>query len=103
MKRAIKVSCFLLVPLLASALLFVFCAPQLGSVGQEGKVLRSVHLKDGKFFNTIETRVSTSSRNRLSSLLEFFTDQKKREPEIVLPSMPVKVESVGTGEGLKVT
>lgn len=103
MKRMIKMTCCLVLALLATAVLFTSCAPQLGSAGRDGGMMSSSHYKNGKFFNTIATRVSTSSRNRLSSLLEFFTDQQKREPGIVLPSMPVKVEGVRMGEGLKVT
>lgn len=103
MKRTIKMTCYLVLALLAAALLFTSCAPQLGSAGRDGRLMSSSQFKNGKFFNTIETRVSTSSGSRWGSLIEFFTDQKKREPEIVLPSIPVKVENVGTGESLKVT
>jgi L-ascorbate metabolism protein UlaG (beta-lactamase superfamily) len=103
MKKAINLTCCLVLALLATALLFTSCAPQLGSVGHDGGKMGSSHFKDGKFFNTIETRVSTSSGSRWGSLIEFFTDQQKREPEVVLPSMPVVAENIGTDEGLKVT
>lgn len=103
MKRPIQMTCYLVLILLAIALLFTACAPQLGSAGGDGRLMNSSHFKDGKFFNTIDTRVSTASGSRLGSLVEFFTDQQQREPEIALPSMPVVAESIGTGEGLRVT
>lgn len=103
MKRTIQMTCYLVLILLATALLFTACAPQLGSAGRDGRLMNSSHFKDGKFFNTIETRVSTASGSRLGSLVEFFTDQQQREPQIALPSMPVAAESMGTGEGLRVT
>lgn len=103
MKRTIRMTCYLVLILLATALLFTACAPQLGSAGRDGRLMSSSHFKDGKFFNTIETRVSTASGSRLGSLVEFFTDQQQREPQIALPSMPVAAESIGTGEGLRVT
>lgn len=94
---------YLVLLLLATALLFTACAPQLGSAGRDGRLMSSSNFKDGRFFNTIETRVSTSSGSRLGSLIELFTDQQQREPQIALPSMPVVVESIGKGEGLRVT
>ena len=63
----------------------------------------SSNFKDGKFINPVPTRVSTSSGNRLGSLIEFFTDQQTREPKVVLPSVSVEAERIGAGEGLRVT
>lgn len=103
MKRPIQMTCYLVLILLATALLFTACAPQLGSAGRDGRLMSSSHVKDGKFFNTIETQVSTSSGNRLGSLVEFFTDQQQRAPQSVLPSLPVVAENIGMGEGLRVT
>ncbi|APG27616.1 hypothetical protein A7E78_07050 [Syntrophotalea acetylenivorans] len=103
MKRTIQMTCCLVLIVLASVLLFTSCAPQLGLAGRDARLISSSQFKDGKFFNTIETRVSTASGNRLGSLLEFFTDQQKREPEAVLPSIPVAVESIGATNGLRLT
>jgi L-ascorbate metabolism protein UlaG (beta-lactamase superfamily) len=103
LKRVLKMMIFLVVLLITSALLFVACAPQLGSAGDDERILNSSHYSDGKFFNSIKTNVSSSNGKMFNTTIEYLTGKQQREPVRALPSIPVLRENIGNINDLKVT
>lgn len=102
-KKSYKITISIFALLLSSALFFAACSPQLGAVSKSKRLLDSAHYKDGKFHNSVETRISTSSDKMLDSTIEALGGKQQREPEIALPSIPVAVGKIGKSEDLKVT
>ncbi len=92
--------------ILASVLVFVACAPQMGAVAQGDRLVRvkqSPHFSEGKFRNLVPTRVSTSNRSMTGAMWDYFTVKTQREPLAPVPSVKVDPDSIPLSRGLRVT
>lgn len=94
---------FLILLIVASGLLFIACAPQLGTVIENDRILQSRHHIDGRFRNSVPTSVGGTDGNMLSATVEYFTGKQQREPEDKLPSMKVDPLQIGRTDDLRVT
>lgn len=104
MKRGLKMMISLLLLVLVPSLLFISCAPQLGTTaGENDHILRSANFRDGKFRNPANTRVNASAGAMLKATIDYFTGQQKREPKTPLPSQPVALQQLGKTNDLRVT
>lgn len=80
--------------LFISGIVFVNCAPQLGaSAGvMASKTDESgAPYADGKFSNLKSISIMLSGKDTFKSTIEFFRGGKNREPEVTLPSHPLRI------------
>lgn len=89
--------------LVATGLVFVSCAPQLGAVGKGNPVLHSANFKNGKFHNSSYTSVGSSSKEMLESTIKYFMGSQGREPSGPIPTILVAPDQIGNTDELRVT
>jgi L-ascorbate metabolism protein UlaG (beta-lactamase superfamily) len=103
LKRGLTMIIYLVLLLLASGLLFVGCAPQLGAVGESERILNSNNFRDDKFHNLVTTQMKTFTPEMGKASLEYFSGKQYREPEIPLPTVSVDAKAIGETDNLKIT
>lgn len=100
--KLLKIMFLFFTVVLCGALLLA-CAPQFGKAGKDNRTLQSPNYHNGKFHNLSETSVGAFDGKMLKALGEYVTGGQIREPEEVIPTVPVDASQIGQAEGLRVT
>ena len=87
-RKGVKMLIAIAVLLAGSAILFAACSPRLGAaVRGEGllRLERSEHFDEGRFHNTVPTRMGTSEDGSFGAMMDFFKGSPDRTPARRLP------------------
>jgi len=92
--------------MVCTGLLLAACSPQLGATvrGESLKRLQmSENVRDGRFRNSVATRMDTSEDGSFGAIVDFFKGSTDRTPAGSMSTTSLSSESVTGEEGLKVT
>lgn len=92
-----------LILLLGTTSLFMSVVPRMGAAPDAVELETSVHFRNGRFMNQVETTLGFEKGETLGRIMDFFRGREARRPSVPLPARALEPEHFRNGETLTVT